>query len=110
MPEMREPERICLFGGTFDPIHIGHLKIANEALRACALDRVLFVPAAHPPHKEDALITPFEDRYRMVEIAWKPYPLFVPSRIEAETEPSFTIDTLNRLAADLLPEDSLFFL
>ncbi|HEX4771346.1 MAG TPA: nicotinate-nucleotide adenylyltransferase [Bryobacteraceae bacterium] len=110
MPETPAPERICLFGGTFDPVHIGHLKVANEALRACNLDRVLFVPAAHPPHKHQSAITPFEDRYRMVEIACKPYPSFVPSRLEAGDEPNFTIDTLTRFSAELLPGDTLFFL
>jgi nicotinate-nucleotide adenylyltransferase len=110
MPETRAPERICLFGGTFDPIHIGHLRVANESLRACNLDRVLFVPAAHPPHKEQSTLTPYEDRYRMVEIACKPYSCFAPSRLEARDEPNFTIDTLTRFSAELLPEDTLFFL
>jgi nicotinate-nucleotide adenylyltransferase len=110
MPEERKPERICLFGGTFDPIHIGHLKIANEALKACVLSRVLFVPAAHPPHKDPAGVTPYEDRYRMVEIACTPYPSFFPSRLEAGTEPSFTIDTLERFESELVPGDEMFFL
>jgi nicotinate-nucleotide adenylyltransferase len=111
MPDdARAPQRICLFGGTFDPIHIGHLRIANEALRACSLDQVLFVPAAHPPHKEQWTLIPFDYRYRMVEIACKPYPAFVPSRLEAGEEPSFTIDTLNRFSAELSPDDGLFFL
>jgi nicotinate-nucleotide adenylyltransferase len=110
MPEERKPERICLFGGTFDPIHIGHLKVANEALKACALSRVFFVPGAQPPHKELANITPYEDRYRMVEIACAPYPSFTASRLEAENEPSFTIDTLERVESELVPGDEMFFL
>lgn len=110
MPEARAPERICLFGGTFDPVHIGHLKIANEALRAIALNRILFVPAANPPHKERALLTSFEDRFQMVELACKPYPSFEPSRLEAGVEPSFTVDTLNRFTLELQTGDELFFL
>jgi nicotinate-nucleotide adenylyltransferase len=110
MPETREPERICLFGGTFDPIHIAHLRIANEALKNFSLHRVLFVPAANPPHKAGDLVSPFEDRFRMVEIAVAPYPSFVVSRIEATGEPNYTIDTVERFRKDLLAEDKLFFL
>jgi nicotinate-nucleotide adenylyltransferase len=110
MPETREPERICLFGGTFDPIHIAHLRIANEALKNFSLSRVLFVPAANPPHKPGDVVSPFEDRFRMVEIAVAPYPSFVASRIEATAGPNYTIDTVERFRKDLVPEDKLFFL
>lgn len=110
MPETREPERICLFGGTFDPIHIAHLRIANEALKNFSLSRVLFVPAACPPHKDGDIVTPFEDRYRMVEIAVAPYPSFVASRLEAGGEPNYTIDTVERFRRDIQPGDQLFFL
>src|SRR5947209_13161561 len=94
MPEQREQERICLFGGTFDPIHIAHLRIANEALKNFSLNRVLFIPAACPPHKNGQIVTPFEDRFRMVEIACAPYPSFVPSRLEVGDRPNYTIDTV----------------
>ncbi|MCU1293301.1 MAG: nicotinate-nucleotide adenylyltransferase [Bryobacterales bacterium] len=110
MPEQREQERICLFGGTFDPIHIAHLRIANEAMKNFSLNRVLFVPAACPPHKNGQTVTPFEDRFRMVEIACAPYPSFVASRLEAGERPNYTIDTVERFRKDLLPEDELFFL
>ena len=110
MPKQRDPLRICLFGGTFDPIHIAHLQIGNEALKTFALDRVLFVPAAHPPHKEGEAVTPYEARYRMVEIACAPYPFFVPSRLEAGPERSYTIRTLEKFSQELIPGDELFFL
>lgn len=116
MPELstsnlHAAERICLFGGTFDPIHIGHLRIANEALKAFSLSRVLFVPAANPPHKDTAAVTAYEDRFRMVDIACAPYPCFSASRLEAGSERSYTVDTLERVRADLLQEgDELFFL
>jgi nicotinate-nucleotide adenylyltransferase len=110
MPEQREQERICLFGGTFDPIHIAHLRIANEALKNFSLNRVLFIPAAYPPHKNGQTVTPFEDRFRMVEIACAPYPSFVASRIEAGDRPNYTIDTVERFRKDLIPGDELFFL
>ncbi len=104
-------ERICLFGGTFDPIHIGHLRIANEALKAFSLSRVLFVPAANPPHKNPAAVTPYEDRFRMVEIACAPYPCFAASRLEAGSERSYTVDTLERVRTEMMqPGDELFFL
>jgi nicotinate-nucleotide adenylyltransferase len=102
--------RTALFGGTFDPIHIGHLRIANEALKAFALDRVLFVPAANPPHKTSWPLTPYEDRFQMVEIACKPYPSFEPSRLEAGSAISYTIDTLENVGPELPPGEELFFL
>lgn len=104
------PQNVCLFGGTFDPIHLAHLRIAEEAQKRYALDRILFVPAGNPPHKEAAGLTPYEDRYRMVEIACQPYPGFVASRLEAGRRPSYTIDTLRRVRKDLNRSDRLFFL
>jgi nicotinate-nucleotide adenylyltransferase len=110
MPEQREGERVCLFGGTFDPIHIAHLRIANEALKNFSLHRVLFIPAACPPHKNGQTVTPFEDRFRMVEIACAPYPSFVASRLEAGERLNYTIDTVERFRKDMQHDDELFFL
>jgi len=110
MPDQREPERVCLFGGTFDPIHIAHLRIANEALKTFSLTRVLFIPAGNPPHKDTNTVTSFEDRLHMVEIACQPYPSFVASSIEAGDQKSFTVDTLERFRKDMLAGDELFFL
>ncbi|MBV8069966.1 MAG: nicotinate (nicotinamide) nucleotide adenylyltransferase [Acidobacteriaceae bacterium] len=104
------PERICLFGGTFDPIHNAHLRIAQEALKCCSLDRILFIPAGNPPHKDSAGVTPYEDRFRMVELACEPYPAFEASRLEAGSERSYTIDTIKRMRETLAPGDRLFFL
>jgi nicotinate-nucleotide adenylyltransferase len=109
-PDKRTGRRICLFGGTFDPIHEAHLRIAEEALADFLLDRVLFVPAAHPPHKDPAAVTPYEDRFRMVEIACRYCPRFEVSRLEEGDERSFTIDTLRRFRKQLAPGDRLFFL
>ncbi len=102
--------RICLFGGTFDPIHNAHLLIAEEALKRFSLDQVLFVPAANPPHKDPAALAPYEDRFQMVELACGPFPAFAASRLEEGSEPSYTVDTLNRVTADLKDADQLFFL
>jgi len=95
------PQNVCLFGGTFDPIHMAHLRIAEEARKKYALDRILFIPAGNPPHKEAASVTPYEDRYRMVEIACKPYPGFEASRLEAGAGPSYTVDNVRRVRKDL---------
>ena len=102
--------RICLFGGTFDPIHTAHLKIAAEAVKRFGLDRVLFVPAANPPHKKATDLTPYEDRFRMVELACAPYPKFTASRLEEGKERSYTVDTLERFSKQLDTEERLFFL
>lgn len=117
MPEEAIPQqssseatrRTCLFGGTFDPIHIAHLRIANEALKSFELKQVLFVPAANPPHKQNQPVTSYEDRFRMVEIACAPYPSFVASRLEAGQDKSYTLTTLQRVRTEN-PEVQLFFL
>lgn len=107
---MGHSRRICLFGGTFDPIHNAHLQIAEAAQERLALDEVLFIPAANPPHKDNASLTSFEDRFRMVEIACKPYPGFVPSRLEEGAARSYTVSTLERFRGEMESDDQLFFL
>jgi nicotinate-nucleotide adenylyltransferase len=102
--------RLALFGGTFDPIHFAHLEVAREAARKFELSRVLFVPAARPPHKSGATSAGYEDRYRMVAIACENEPLFEASRLEAGTRRSYSIRTIERVKAGLAPADSLFFL
>ncbi len=102
--------KLAIFGGTFDPIHSAHLVVAREAVAAFALDRVLFVPAARPPHKSGLTSTSFEDRYRMVELACGGEPKFEPSRIEEGEGRSYSIHTIERIRATLAAEDRLFFL
>lgn len=93
--------RLGVMGGTFDPIHIGHLAIAEEAREALGLDRVLFVPAGVPPHKRGGGISPVEHRVAMVERAIEGNPAFELSRIEVDRPgPSYTVDTVEALAAD----------
>ncbi len=94
--------RTAIFGGTFDPIHSAHLVVAHEAAEAFALDRVLFIPAANPPHKEAG--APYEDRYRMVELACAADPRFLPSRLEegrAGTGPSGSVVPANSPASSM---------
>jgi nicotinate-nucleotide adenylyltransferase len=102
--------RIAIFGGTFDPIHNAHLRIAREAAEQFALDRVLFVTAGHPPHKAPGAATSFEHRHRMVELACEGDIRFVPSRLEEGDGLSYSIGTIERVRADLGPDDRLFFL
>ncbi len=108
---MMSGKRICLFGGTFDPIHNAHLRIAEEAQKRFGLHEVLFVPAANPPHKDGLHLTPFEDRFQMVQLACAPYPAFAASRLEeGEEGHSYTVNTLERFRPRLKPADELFFL
>ncbi len=104
------PSRVCIFGGTFDPIHAAHLRIAEEACRKFALTQVLFVPASNPPHKESTGLAPYEDRISMVEIACKPYPAFEASRLEEGEQRSYTVDTIRRFRSETKTAFELFFL
>lgn len=104
------PERTCLFGGTFDPIHRAHVRIGQEALRTFHLDRVVFVPAGNPPHKDAATLAPFEDRYQMVRLACEGRHGLEVSRAEASSDLSYTVDTVARFARCLKTGGRLFFL
>jgi nicotinate-nucleotide adenylyltransferase len=90
--------RVGVMGGTFDPIHHGHLVAAQEAAAAIELDRVIFIPVWQPPHKVDEPSASPEDRVCMVRLAVEANPLFEVSTIETDYPgPSYTIDTLRRL-------------
>ncbi len=93
---------IGVLGGTFDPVHLGHLRAAEEVREVERLDEVRFVPAAVPPHKERAGITAAAHRVRMVELAVANVPGFRVSRVEVERSgPSYSVDTLRALRAEL---------
>lgn len=102
--------RLAIFGGTFDPVHNAHLEVARQAARQYALDRVLFVPASHPPHKGGAAVAPYEDRVRMLELACQGEPLFEVSRLEEGEQVSYSIHTIEKVRSQLQPGDELFFL
>jgi nicotinate-nucleotide adenylyltransferase len=92
------PGSVGVLGGTFDPIHIGHLAAGEEVREALGLERVLFVPTGVPPHKPDRLIAAPHHRLAMVELAIAGNPAFEVSRVELDrTGPSYTIDTLEAL-------------
>ncbi len=91
---------LAVMGGTFDPIHIGHLAAAEEARQTLGLERVLFMPAGVPPHKPDRAITTSAHRVAMVELAIQGNPAFELSRLEVDrTGPSYTVDTVELLVA-----------
>ena len=88
-------------GGTFDPIHYGHLVTAEEALVQFALDAVVFVPTGQPWMKQGREVSPAEDRYLMTVIATASNPRFRVSRVEIDRDgPTYTVDTLRTLGAD----------
>ena len=102
--------RLGIMGGTFDPIHYGHLVAAEMARYEFNLERVIFIPTGNPPHKTERLITPAEFRYQMVIQAIADNASFEVSRIEIErTGPTFTIDTL-RLMQNLYANYELYFI
>ena len=93
--------RVGVFGGSFNPIHFGHLLLADEICEALAFDRVLFVPAAVPPHKRAAELASAEHRYRMTELAIREHPRFAVSDVELRRGgPSYTVDTLRALRGE----------
>jgi nicotinate-nucleotide adenylyltransferase len=91
-------ERVGLFGGTFDPVHCGHIRAAGEVLERLSLDKVLFIPSFIPPHKERTGIASARDRLRMVELACREEPRFAASSIEVDAgEKSYSIITLEKV-------------
>jgi nicotinate-nucleotide adenylyltransferase len=98
-PARVRPGSLGVLGGTFDPVHVAHLAVAEEAREALGLEKILFVPAALPPHKVDRPVSPAHHRLAMVELAIAGNPAFEASRIELDrTGPSYTVDTLETLA------------
>ena len=97
-----------MFGGTFDPVHNAHIAIARAALGKFRPRRILFVPAARPPHKGGGAHASFEDRAHMLELACEGEPQFGVSRIEKRAGPSYSILTIEKLLA--AGEGPLYFL
>ena len=103
--------RVGLMGGTFDPVHIGHLRVAEETVEALSLDRLFFIPSADPPHKPLETVTAFEHRLRMVRIAVEDNPLFAVSDVEGKLPgKSYTVATLREFRKTLPEETELFFI
>jgi nicotinate-nucleotide adenylyltransferase len=103
--------RIGVMGGTFDPIHHGHLVAASEVAHIFALDEVVFVPTGEPYQKDDRKVSPAEDRYLMTVIATASNPRFSVSRVDIDRPgPTYTIDTLRDLRDASGPDTDLYFI
>jgi nicotinate-nucleotide adenylyltransferase len=90
--------RIGVFGGTFDPVHLGHLIVAEQCREQAHLDQVWFIPAARPPHKQDRSLTPFAQRAEMLALAVAGQPAFRIDDLERDRPgPSYTVDTLEEI-------------
>lgn len=105
---------VALFGGTFDPVHAGHIAVAQAAQRRFHLDAVYFMPSSRPPHKAKPALTPFVHRYTMVALACAGHPGFVPSLAEGPLDGApphvfYTIDTVRRFHREH-PDDHLYFI
>lgn len=125
-PQAKYLMKIGLFGGTFDPIHLGHIALARAAMERCKLQKVLFVPASVPPHKQGQVLSPFIHRFAMLTLATADDKAFVPSLLEAPLEdtndrhanarrdrkakPNYTLDTVRRLKQSLRSSDQIYFL
>jgi len=103
-------KKVGVLGGTFDPVHRGHLAVADFVLKQLQLDEVLFIPAARPPHKLHTSLTPFPDRLAMLQLALANFPLFKASDLEAARHgPSYSVDTLEELRRQNGPGGRLYF-
>lgn len=103
--------RVGVLGGTFDPIHIGHLVAAEEVRAQLGLDRAVFVPAGLPPHKLSNDISPVDHRLAMVKLAIASNPYFTVSRVDIDHfGPCYTVDTIELLRAELGPDIKLYFI
>jgi nicotinate-nucleotide adenylyltransferase len=102
---------IGIMGGTFDPIHYGHLRAAEEVLQGFELERIVFVPSGRPPHKSTSEITSFEHRYQMTILATQNHPRFEVSRMEIERPgPSFTVNSLREFRKVYGKSANLYFI
>ncbi|GFZ60439.1 putative nicotinate-nucleotide adenylyltransferase [Pseudomonas amygdali pv. eriobotryae] len=109
-PTTTLPRRIGMLGGTFDPVHIGHLRGALEVAELLELDELRLTPSARPPHRDMPSVTA-EDRLAMVQSAVAGVsPLTVDDRELKRDKPSYTLDTLESMRAELAPQDQLFLL
>ena len=103
--------RLGLFGGTFNPIHVGHLRAAVEVLEAFNLDKLLLIPSAYPPHKSADQVANAEDRLEMVRLAIKGVPSLEVSDVElARQGPSYTIETLRYFQDQYGPGSEIHFI
>jgi len=109
--KLNKLKAVGLFGGTFDPVHTGHLIIAETVLEQADLDAVVFIPSARPPHKHHELMFDARQRFKMLTEAIKDNPKFLISDIEmARKGPSYTIDTIHEIKAQLSADTEIMFI
>ena len=107
---MAKTNRIGLLGGTFNPVHEGHIQLGLKIRQEFQLDQILYILSAHPPHKKYRDMVPAALRWKMLKIALKPYPQLVPCDLEMKrTNDSWTIDTIQELKLQY-PDHRLFFI
>ena len=103
--------KIGLFGGTFDPVHLGHLITAEDILKDLKLDKVIFIPAGRPPHKEASAVTDAKHRLKMLKLAVAAYPGFELSDYELKKKAKcYTIDTVRYFKSRMQKGDKLYFI
>lgn len=101
---------VGIMGGTFNPIHLGHVNLAKAAYEQFGLDKVIFIPTGHPPHKKGSVIVSDEHRMKMVELAIEDYPYFEASDMEIKREGNtYTYDTLKELKSQNT-QDEIYFI
>jgi nicotinate-nucleotide adenylyltransferase len=109
--EPEVPSRLGLFGGTFNPMHYGHLRSAEEVCESLALTRLWFIPAGNPPHKTTPGITPFEVRLEMSRLAVGDHPVMSVSDLEGRRPGrSYSIETLRQIRREVGPDWELYFI
>jgi nicotinate-nucleotide adenylyltransferase len=109
--QLAPSRRLGLLGGSFDPVHNGHLAIARQTCEALGLDQILFIPTSHPPHKPYGSLAPARDRYEMVRLAIASDPSFSISDVELlRPGKSYSIDTIRLLQQEFGADTQLFFL
>lgn len=102
--------KIGLLGGTFNPVHVGHIELGLQILKAFQLDKVMYILSAYPPHKEQGNIVATEIRWKMLKKALEPFPQLVPSDIEMKrSNPSWTYLTVRALK-ETYPDDRFYFI
>ena len=110
MEGCQNPKKIAIMGGTFDPIHYGHLVTAEAVMHEYQIDKILFIPSGQPPHKSGNQVTSAEQRYLMTLLATETNPRFFTSRIEIDREGyTYTIDTIRELKT-IYPESEIYFI